>query len=127
MAIKNSDLLPLFDDLKAMLAVHADRFDVLEPEAGRYELWSDVDIAPEGKKTHRPFFAGLIIQKSYVGLYFMPLFSDPEIASRIGSELMATFKGRTGFHIGSLTPTLRSQIESALSVGLDLYESRKWA
>ena len=126
MPLKNPALLPLFDEIKALLASYAGRFSVRAPEPGRYELWSSVNIAPAGKPVHEPYFAGLIVQKSYVGLYYMPVYTDPEISAEIGAELMATLKGKSCFHVKSLTPTLRSQITGALKSGLEAYEAKGW-
>jgi len=43
-------------------------------------LWSTVNIAPPGKSMHEPYFADLIVQKSYVGLLYMPV--DINISSK---------------------------------------------
>jgi hypothetical protein len=126
MTVKNPKLLPLFEDLKGMLEPLADRFTVRNAEAGRYELWSDVNIAPAGKPKHEPYFAGLIVQKNYVGLYFMPIYTDPDIRVSLGAELLSTLHGQSCFHITNLTPTLREQLASALQLGLALYEAKGW-
>lgn len=70
MTVKNPQLLPLFEDLKGLLEPVADRFTVRDAEAGCYELWSGGNIAPAGRRKHELFFAGLIVQKNYVGLLF---------------------------------------------------------
>jgi hypothetical protein len=126
MAVKNQELLPLFVELQALLAPYGEHFAVKEPEPGRYELWSTVNTAPTGKPEHTPYFAGLIVQKSYVGLYYMPVYTNPEIVSQLGPELMARLKAKSCFHIESLTPVLRDQIGEALQLGLDLYKRAGW-
>ncbi len=126
MPIKNPELLPLFEELKKLLAPYASSFTVKEPEPGRYELWSTANTAPPGKPFYNPYFVGLIIQKSYVGLYYMPIYTDPDISSQIGSALMALLKGKSCFYVKSLSPELREQICDALETGLELYKSKGW-
>ncbi|MBN2840329.1 MAG: DUF1801 domain-containing protein [Coriobacteriia bacterium] len=126
MPVKNPELLPLFDELRALLQPYSEGLVVQQPEPGRYELWSTVNVAPPDKPERRPYFVGLIIQKSYVGLYYMPIYSDPEITSRLGADLIATLKGKSCFYMKALPPKLRGQIEEALRLGHDLYRSKGW-
>lgn len=126
MALKNPDLLPLFDELKPLLEPYEVRYAPRVEEPGRYELWSEVNIAPPGKPPHPVFFAGLVIQKSYVGFNYMPVYTDPDIAARLGADLMKTLKAKSCFHITHLTPELRDQIAEALDVGSNLYEAKGW-
>jgi hypothetical protein len=126
MTVKNPKLLPLFEDLKSMLEPLADQFTVRNAEAGRYELWSEVNIAPAGKPKHEPYFAGLIVQKNYVGLYSMPIYTDPDIRISLGADLLSTLHGQSCFYITNLTPTLREQLASALQLGLALYAAKGW-
>lgn len=126
MNVKNPKLLPLFAELKGMLEPFAHRFTVRNDEEGRYELWSEVNIAPAGKPRHEVFFAGLIVQKHYVGFYYMPVYTDPDIGDALGAELLATLHGKSCFYIKRLTPALAEQIVSALEAGLALYAAKGW-
>jgi len=108
MAVKNPDLLPLFDELKELLAPYEKRKLVPKhDEPGNYDLYSVKDVVIAGRPKKEVFFAGLIIQKSYVGLYYMPVYTHEEAADLIGPELMATLKGKSCFYIKELTPVLR--------------------
>jgi len=128
MTVKNPALLPLFEELKALLVPYADRFTVRHDEPGGYDLWSERDVVVNGRKRNEVFFAGLIIQKSYVGLYYMPIYAEPEAAAAFfGAELLATLKGKSCFYIKKLTPEIRAQIELALAKGYELYQERGWA
>lgn len=126
MPVKNPDLLPLFEELKALLAPFAAPFEIRRDEPGRYELWSVKDIVVDGRKRKDVYFAGIIIQKSYVGLYYMPVYTHEEAAGLFGTELMATLKGKSCFYIRRLTPELRAQITDALQQGIRLYRDRGW-
>lgn len=126
MPVKNADLLPLFDEMKQLVAPYAQHFTVRRDEPGYYDLWSEKDVVIAGRAKKEIFFAGLIVQKAYVGFYFMPVYGDADLASLFGPELLATLKGKSCFYIKRLTPALREQVEAALRAGFDLYLARGW-
>lgn len=80
MPVKNPDLLPLFEEVKA----------------------------------------------SYVGLYYMPVYTHEAAAGLFGPDLMATLKGKSCFYIKHLTPELRAQITDAFEHGIRMYSERDW-
>ncbi len=126
MAVKNPDLLPLFEELKKLFAPYAKRLTVRRDEPGYYDLWSEKEVEIAGRKRKDVYFAGLIIQKSYVGFYYMPVYTHEEAKGFFGPELLATLKGKSCFYIKKLTPELRAQIRQALKSGYDLYGQRGW-
>ncbi len=126
MAVKNPDLIPLFDEMKVLIEPFAEYFTVRRDEPGAYELWSERDIVIDGRKRHEVFFAGLLIQKSYVGFYFMPVYAEPEMRRVFGSELLALLRGKSCFHIKRLTPEISTQVKDALVAGYELYVQRGW-
>jgi len=126
MEVKNEALLPLFGELKDLLAPYATRLTVRKDEPGYFDLWSEKDIEIDGRKRSDVFFCGLIIQKSYVGFYFMPLYADQERALVFAPDLLALLKGKSCFHVKRLTPEVREQIADALAAGWRLYEERGW-
>jgi hypothetical protein len=126
MSVKNEGLLPLFGELKELLSLYAQQLTVRRDEPGYFDVWSDKDIEIAGRRRKDVFFCGLIIQKSYVGFYFMPLYASDDLAAVFGPELLATLKGKSCFHITRLTPELKTQIEDALAAGWRLYVQRGW-
>jgi len=124
--VKNPELIPLFNELKTLLEPYAAHFTVRRDEPGYYDLWSERDIVIEGRKRTEVFFAGLIIQKSYVGFYFMPVYAETEMTALFGAQLLATLKGKSCFHIRKLTPEIRKQVAEALARGYVLYQERGW-
>ncbi|MFZ1599593.1 MAG: hypothetical protein WAW26_27395, partial [Anaerolineae bacterium] len=72
------------------------------------------------------FFAGLIIQKGYVGFYYMPVYAQTELKDVFAPELLGLLKGKSCFHIKRLTPELLAQIEAALRAGYEMYRERGW-
>jgi hypothetical protein len=73
--------------------------------------------------TSRP---GLIIQKDYVGFYFMPVYAEPELRALFAPELLKLLKGKSCFHMRSAESRLMAQVRDALKKGYDLYVQRGW-
>jgi hypothetical protein len=122
------ELEDIFGDLSQMLRKYQSK-GKLEPkvdEEGNFDLWSFKDVEIMGRKRKEVFFASAVIRKSYVGFYYMPIYTDTDLAEVFEPELLATLKGKSCFHIRKLDPTMREQIEKALRVGYDLYEERGW-
>lgn len=127
MPVKNPDLLPLFAKAKELLEPYAKHFTVRRDEPGYYDLWSEKDLVIEGRKRKDVFFAGFIVQKSFLGFYYMPIYTDREEAREFfGAELLATLRGKSCFHLKELTPQIRAQIAEALARGYELYRARGW-
>jgi hypothetical protein len=126
MDVKNEAFLPLFDEVKEMLAPYAQHLTVRRDEPGYYDLWSEKDIVIDGRRRREVFFCGLIIQKGHVGFYFMPLYADQERSLVFGPDLLAKLKGESCFHLREMTPDLRRQLRDALAAGWRLYEERGW-
>jgi hypothetical protein len=70
--------------------------------------------------------ASIILQKGYVGFYFMPVYIQPALKKAISPSLFATLKGKTCFHIKKLDADVLRDIDAALSEGMKLYKSRGW-
>ncbi len=119
-------LIPLFDEAKRILEPYAAHFSVRHDEPGRYELWSEKDVVIEGRTRSEVFFAGLIIQKSYVGFYYMPVYTTDEARAFFGPEMLTLLKGKSCFYLKKLTPAIRDQMRRALDGGLELYRARGW-
>ncbi len=124
--VKNPDLIPLFKSAKKLLEPYAKRLSVRRDEPGYYDLWSDKEVEIAGRKRKDVFFASLIIQKSYVGFYYMPVYTHQEAREFFGPELLALLKGKSCFYLKELTPEIRRQMTRALKEGFNLYKERGW-
>lgn len=115
-----------FRTLKSLMKEYEDRFIVKTDLEGRYELWALKDVVIEGRKRKEVFFASAIIQGSYVGFYFMPVYVDEEVKSFFPPSLLKLLKGKSCFHIRGLDERLETDLKAALERGALLYESRGW-
>jgi hypothetical protein len=120
------DLLEIFLELHVLLAQYSPPFQSKNNTERYYDLWSFKDLVIEGRKRKEVFFAGIIIQKDYVGFYYMPVYAEPEVKSFFKPELLSRLKGKSCFHIKKLTPELREQISDALEQGFEMYQQRGW-
>ena len=121
-----NDLGAIFTTLKALLEVYQPPLIAKMDDDSHFDLWSQKDLVIAGRKRKELFFAGLIIQKAYVGFYFMPVYTNEEVKAVFPPELLKLLKGKSCFHIKRLDPQLVEQIEKALKVGFDTYVANGW-
>ena len=120
------DLPAIFTQLRELLKAYQPPLVSKSDDASHYDLWSVKNLVIEGRKRKEIFFAGLIIQKNFVGFYFMPVYVDTQIKDIFAPELLKLFKGKSCFHIKKLDDQLLEQIEKALRAGFELYQQRGW-
>ena len=119
-------LVEIFQKLKGILKEYEDPLKPKFDLDSKYDLWSFKDLEIAGRKRKEVSFATLIIQSSYVGFYYMPIYSDTDLKDVFDPELLSTLKGKSCFHIKNLDENLEKQIRKALKIGHDLYKERGW-
>lgn len=72
------------------------------------------------------YFAGAIVQKGYVGLYYMPVHTDAEREDLFSSRLLPLLRGKSCFHLRRLDDDLLRQVEDSLQQGFRLHRARGW-
>lgn len=92
----------------------------------KYDLWPIKEVEVAGRKKKELYFAGLIIQSSYVGLYYMSIYTDTNLQDVFKPELLKLLKGKSCFHIKKMDIGLEKQIMEALDIGYKLYKKRGW-
>ncbi len=120
------ELQTIFQLLRPLLSRYSPPLQPKRDEPGYYDLWSFKNLVIVDRKRKEVFFAGLIIQKSYVGFYFMPVYAEPDSKQFFKPELLRLLKGKSCFHIRKITPELLAQIDNALERGFKLYQERGW-
>jgi hypothetical protein len=123
---KISDLNTIFEALKDRLSPYAPPLIPKMDDASHYDLWSIKNRVIEDRKRKEVYFAGLIIQKGYVGFYFMPVYAATDLKPVFAPELLKLLKGKSCFHIKKLPPELLGQIEAAMRIGYTAYQQRGW-
>ena len=119
-------LVSIFEELKTYLTPYEKDSLTAKQSGGQYHLWSNKEIEVEGRKRNEVYFAGLLVQKGYVGFYYMPLYANPSLKNELKTELLKCLKGKSCFHIKKLDDNLKSQIKDALETGYEYYKKLRW-
>jgi len=120
------ELIAIYKKLKKLLKKYENPLKPKFDLDSKYDLWSFKEIEIDGRKRKEVYFAGLIIQSTYVGFYFMPIYTDTPLKKIFGKELLSKLKGKSCFHIKKLDSILEKQIKDALEKGYKLYKQRNW-
>jgi hypothetical protein len=126
----------VFEKLRRLLRKHVPPFREGGDEQGmfrgkkNYHLVVPKAVAVPGAYGGKPTdlcMASLVVQKGYVGFYFMPIYMNPALQDKLAPELMKLLKGKTCFHIKTLDATLLADIDAALVLGAKAFRERGWA
>jgi hypothetical protein len=120
------DLTQIFDTLKPLLQAYVPPLTAKVNDASHFDLWSVKDVVIFGRPRQGVYLAGLVIQKSFVGFYYMPIYARPELKTALAPELIKLLKGKSCFHIKKLDEVLITQIRSALEIGYKFYQQNDW-
>lgn len=124
--VKSPELIPVFEELSQLLRRYAPPFIILNQSSSRLDLYGPKEVTL-GRKIERPYFASVVIQKGYVGFYFMPIYVDPERFRKVlSSDLLRLLKGKSCFHIKELHSPMKKHIHAALELGAKAYRDRDW-
>lgn len=121
------ELLPIFDEIKAMMLPYA-KGDMKAQggTGGQLQLINKRAVVIDGRKKDEMWFAGLLVQKGYVGFYYMPIYAEPEMRKSFSPEFMKCLKGKACFHIKKKDPVILADIKKALKLGFDKWKALDW-
>jgi len=95
---------------------------------GKYDLWSEKpDMVILGKQRAEMSFVTLILQSSYVGFYYMPIYCCEEIRNKLSPGLLKLLKGKACFHIKVIDENVLQYVKEAMKVGYEGYRKNGWA
>ena len=121
------ELVPIFKELKKiMLPYGKGSIKVRGGTGGQMALVSETPVEINGKKRDEWWFGAILIQKGYVGLYFMPVHQVSERKEVFRPELLKCLKGKSCFHIKNYDPEIFKQVEEALAKGYLKHKERGW-
>jgi len=120
-------LLPIFEEIKTLLLPYVKGSIKLRGgTGGEMVIVSEKPVEIAGRKRDELWFAGIIVQKGYVGFYYMPVYAEPEMKKIFKPELLKCLKGKSCFHIKEYNKEIFSQIKSALKTGYEAYLEKGW-
>lgn len=121
------ELVPIFQHIAKLLKARAGgELAIKGGEDGQIVLGRFKPIVIDGRKKEELWLAAALIQKGYVGFYYMPVYMNDVVRRKLGPELLTTLKGKACFHIRKDDPVLFDQIEKALHIGVEAYKSQGW-
>jgi hypothetical protein len=120
-------LTPIFKKLVALMEPFAK--GSLQKAGGKDGQVSLISKKPQeiaAKQVDETWFCGALVQKGYVGFYFMPAYVTPEIKAELAPGLLKCLKGKSCFHIRKIDEQLSAEIDDALKKGYALYRKKGW-
>ncbi len=121
-------LVLIFEEIKKLLLPYVKGTIKLHGgDKGKIILVSEKDIEVAGRKLNEIWFASALVQKGYVGFYYMPIYTQTnKIKKLLSPELLKCLKGKACFHIKKPDTLTFSQIKDALKIGYDSYKEMGW-
>ena len=120
-------LIPIFEEIKKMLAPYEKgTMKLFGGSDGKVALVSKKPVEILGRKKDELWFASALVQKGYVGFYYMPAYGDPSIKKLIKPELLKCLKGKACFYIKKSDKEIFSQIKEVLAIGYKEWHQRGW-
>lgn len=121
------ELVPIFHKIVRQLKAHAGGdLKIRGGEGGQIALISERPVVIEGRKKDGLMLASALVQKGYVGFYYMPIYMVEAGRRKLGKELLSCLKGKACFYIKKDDPVLFEQIEKALEVGVEAFQNKGW-
>ena len=121
------ELLPIYDEIKKLLMPYEKGNMKLRGGAdGNVGLINEMAVVIDGRKKDEIWFAYALIQKGYVGFYYMPIYMQEKVRAQISPELMKCLKGKACFHIKKFDPVIFEKIKEALAIGYKNFKEQGW-
>lgn len=119
-------LMAIFGQIKKLMKRYEPPLNARVDIEGKYDLWSEKTIQAYGREYAAMSFATIIIQSGYVGFYFMPVYSCPDMKKAMKPELLKLLKGKACFHVKSIDDETEAQLKDALHKGFKKYKELGW-
>jgi len=129
---KTAPLDTVFEDLQKLFLRYAPPFKTsrgaVRAKKDLHLKISKAVVVPGayGGKPVEVAMASLILQKSYVGFYFMPVYMSPGLKKELSPSLAKLLKGKSCFYVRKLDAELLQDIEAALDKGVKSFKERGW-
>jgi hypothetical protein len=126
-SIDQPELVPIFNALKKLLLPYA-KGNIRQRggEGGQITLVSEKPVEINGRKRDEYWFAAVLVQRGYVGFYFMPAENKIEQQEMFQHDLLKCLKGKGCFHIKKADPVVYKQVEAALEKGYQACLRKGW-
>ena len=96
------------------------------PTGGQLNLVSHKPVVIAGRQRDALWFISALVQKGYVGFYYMPIYMNDPMKKKFSPEFIKCLRGKACFHITKNDPVIMADIKKAIKIGYDAYVQRGW-
>ena len=129
-----ADLQDVFDQLRRLLESHEPGLEWRDAYIGSqakikkpaYHLYGKELVSVVGRKPEQIYFAGTVLNKNFVSLYFMPMYCHPDSFQEMDPRLKKLVKGKSCFNVRELDPEIIDKFDQTLELGRQLYHQSEW-
>lgn len=115
-----NDLVPIFETLRALYVVHADKCVVLHDDSYRYYLGTQEVRAKDGYRTG---FGGVEIKKADVSAHLMPVYIHSTLLDDMSVDLSKRMQGKSCFNFKKPDQRLFSELDDLIRAGVCQFEA----
>ncbi len=122
------ELAIIFEAIKKMLLPYDKKRNLVlhMGTGGQANLVSHMPVVIEGRKKEEMWFVSALVQKGYVGFYYMPIYGNEKMKTDFSPEFMKCLKGKCCFHIKKNDPLIMKDIQKAIKLGYAAFVERGW-
>ena len=122
------DLVVIFEAIKQMANPYQNKgaLKMHTGTGGQFNLISHKEVVIAGRKRSEIWFVSALVQKGYVGFYYMPIYMNDPMKKLFSPEFIKCLKGKACFHIKKNDPVIMEEIRKAIRIGYDSYVKRGW-
>lgn len=118
-----TDLTEIREFLSDCLKSQGDVFKATADNDTKLEICGTIPAMQGKKKVDGFYFASVIPKPKDVRLYFFPLYTHrDQIEPHMSAELKKALKGKTCFHIKSISDEMATEIEEMVKKSVKLYQ-----
>ena len=122
------DLVVIFEAIKQMANPYQNKgtLKMHIGTGGQFNLVSHKEVVIAGRKRSEIWFISALVQKGYVGFYYMPIYMNDPMKQMFSPQFIKCLKGKACFHIKKNDPVIMQEIGKAIRIGYDSYVKRGW-
>ncbi len=117
----NEDLLNIQSQLQGMLRAHIPLLQIRKDNDTVFEVAGTIETMQGKQKVDGFYFASVVPKPKDIRLYYFPIYTHPDAFEKISYDLRKCLKGKSCFHIKSLSDSLADEINQMIKIGIDLY------
>lgn len=112
----------ILDFLKHVLRKRQPELKEKTSEKGFLEFFGTKEVMQGKQKVDGHYFAGLVAKPKDARFYFFPIYTHAQAFS-LSPELKKALKGKSCFHIKSLSEEMEQEISAMIHKGVELYRA----